>query len=114
VIANGKTVSYDTKIAVTAPSYAPAITSTDKTSYTQLEVITVTGINLKGTITNIDFLPVGGGTTQVRTATSVNTDGTQVTYTIPDDFLPGTYTIVIDVDGDSSEEFESEITITSN
>jgi hypothetical protein len=91
----------------------PIIASTDKFSYARGETITITGQNLKkiGFATNINFSPFTSGVTQVRSGVAA-ADGTQVTLVIPGDFTPGTYVLVIEVNGLYSEEYDEVIQIT--
>jgi hypothetical protein len=91
----------------------PYIESLDQSSYTGGETMVITGVYLKkdGVITNINFTPwPNGGTTIVRSV-SVNAEGTEATFTIPNDFPTGTYTIVIEVDFEFSEEYRDIIQI---
>ncbi len=72
----------------------------------------ITGRNLKkiGVATNINFVPFYGGTTIVRSAVA-NAEGTEVTFDIPNDFDTGSYTILIEVDFNYSEEYGDVIKI---
>jgi hypothetical protein len=86
----------------------PYIESLDKFSYTRGETMVITGVNLKkdGVITHINFLPFTPteGPTIVRSV-SVNAEGTEATFTIPNDFPTGTYSILVEVDFEFSEEY---------
>lgn len=55
-------------------------------------------------------MPFISGVTQVRSGVS-NSEGTQVTFVIPNDFPTGTYVLVIEVDGEFSEEYGEVIQI---
>jgi hypothetical protein len=111
--ANGLTyTAVGAQIEVVAPSNLPQITSVNKTTFQRGEVITITGKNLKkaGVATNINFMPAAGGTTIVRSAVAT-ADGTQVTYTIPNDFPVNTYVIAVEVDFEYSNDYAQNIQI---
>lgn len=114
VISNDKTVIYDTEmVTVGVPADVPFISEVTDTSISRGETMVIKGLYLKktGAITNINFLPwPSGGTTIVRSLT-VNAEGTEATYLIPNDFPTGTYTIVVEVDFEFSEEFDEVIQI---
>ncbi|GCC52068.1 hypothetical protein SanaruYs_23000 [Chryseotalea sanaruensis] len=107
VTSNDKTTFYNTQtITVTLPPTTPIITNIDKFSYSLGETMVITGQNLKkqGFATNINFIPFLGGTTIVRSAV-VNDEGTEVTFLIPNDFPKASYSILIEVDFEVSEEY---------
>jgi hypothetical protein len=114
VTSNDKTVFYNTEmVTVQVPADVPFISEVTDTSISRGETMVIKGLNLKkiGVATNINFLPwPNGGTTIIRSLT-VNADGTEATYLIPNDFPTGTYTIVIEVDFEFSEEFDEVIQI---
>jgi hypothetical protein len=90
----------------------PVITNIDKVSYSRGETIVITGTNLKkiGFASNLNFVPFISGTTMVRSGIA-NAAGTQVTYTIPNDFPLGTYLISVEVDFEWSEDYDEVIQI---
>ena len=63
-----------------------------------------------GYATNINFMPFIDGTTVVRSA-SANSEGTEVTYTIPDDFPVGNYVIAVEVAFEYSDDYGEVIEI---
>jgi hypothetical protein len=113
ITSNGKERFYNTaKINVLAIAGTPVITSLDKVTYKRGETITITGQNLKkaGVASNVNFLPFPSGTTLVRSAVP-NSDGTQLTYVIPNDFATGNYVILVEVDFLYSGEYPDVIKI---
>ncbi len=113
VVSNGKTTYYNTqKLNVIANPTKPIITNISAYSYSRGETIVITGENLKkaGVATNINFMPFPSGTTIVRSGVA-NAEGTEVTYTIPNDFPTGNYVIVVEVDFEYSNEYDEVIQI---
>jgi hypothetical protein len=106
---NGVTQEYIVKVIIssTVPEGALVISEITDTSISRGETMVIKGIHLSkaGTATNINFIPwPNGGVTLIRTGVA-NTDGTQVTYTIPNDFPTGTYSVAVEVDLEFSEEY---------
>ena len=114
VVSNGKESFYSSNITVQISPDAPVITSFDDSSYKLGETITITGRNLKktGFATNINFTPFTSGVTTIRSGVP-NADGTQLTFVLPLDFTTGTYTLLIEIDGEFSEEYKHVIEITN-
>jgi hypothetical protein len=112
VESHGKSDTYG-PIAVTVQPNVPYISEITDSSIARGETMIIHGLYLKksGVPTNINFIPwPNGGTTIIRSATA-NTDGTEVTLTIPDDFPTGTYEIVVEVDFEFSDEYSEIIQI---
>lgn len=113
VITSGVESYYNTApLVVSAKPTLPVITGINKTTFKRGETIIITGTNLKkvGVATNINFMPFPSGTTLVRSGVA-NTEGTQVTYTIPLDFPLDDYTIAVEVDFEYSNDYGDAILI---
>ena len=117
ITANGDDIYLNGKEITVGPDpNKPVITSLDQSSYARGETITMTGTGLgkSGVLTYINFMPwPNGGTTLLRNG-KPNTEGTQLTFTIPGDFPTGTYEIVVEVDGNFSESYRDIVQITAN
>lgn len=111
-------ISNDREMPFTMPFLVrtdPEIYTIDDFSYALGDTITITGRNLQkdGFATNINFIPFGSTTGPTLVETGIaNEAGTEVTYTVPVDFPPGTYSIMIEVDFRYSEEYMEIIEIT--
>jgi len=116
IISNGMTRYYNAqKLKVVLPPTTPVISNINNFTFKRGDTMTITGTNLKktGFATNINFTPFTSGTTQVKSGV-VNSEGTILTYVIPNDFPVGTYVIVVEVGGEFSEEYGEVIQITAN
>lgn len=115
VTSNGKVGYYSSeKLTVNKPSTSPEIFSISQSSYKVGEVLTITGKNFKkvGYAANINFMPfIEDGPTIIKSAVS-NAEGTELIYTIPDDFPSGTYLISVEVDFEWSDDYGDVIKIT--
>lgn len=115
VTSNGKVGYYSSeKLTVNKPSTSPEIFSISQSSYKVGEVLTITGKNFKkvGYAANINFMPfIEDGPTIIKSAVS-NAEGTELIYTIPDDFPSGTYLISVEVDFEWSDDYGDVIQIT--
>lgn len=103
----GKTSFYNqAKIIIKPSPTQPVLNSINQTSFNPGETIILTGENLRkeGAVTNLNFVPFYGGTTLVRSATT-NTEGTELSYTIPADFPSGSYKIIVEVGWEYSESY---------
>ena len=111
VQSNQKQISSGT-ITVTLPAAAPQIVSINKVSFSLGEIMIINGQNFKkaNAAANINFIPFLSGLTMVRSGI-VNADGTQVSYSIPQDFTTGTYIIIVEAGGEFSEEYNQVIQI---
>ena len=109
---NGEQVYSTSRVTINAFVATPVITSIDKTTYNKGEVMTITGQNLRSTglITNIGLVPVSGGTSYSYSI-SVNAEGTQATFTIPNTVSAGTYEVDIAVGSKYSEVYKDNIVI---
>jgi hypothetical protein len=110
VTSHGMQTVYETKITYGTPP--PVITTTDKASYNLGEAIIITGQNLRrdGFSTTVYFMPTTSGP-MLQSVGKVNADGTQLTVLVPNSFPVGIYTISIDINGETSKEYQYPITI---
>ena len=101
----------DDDIKIVDPTL-PNISNINASSFSRGETMIITGKNLKknGFATNINFMPVNSGVTLVRSGVA-NQEGTELTYTVSDNFEIGNYNIVVEVDFKFSEKYKESIEI---
>ncbi len=108
---SGATKQYTVTVKVATNPDKPVITAVNKTKIEVGQELIITGTKLTG---SIGFMPVGGGTTQLRSG-SLNTAYTQVNYIVANDIPVGKYTIYIDGGSKgTSDNFEQEIEIVAS
>ena len=97
VTTNGQTFKTSTVFTATVTDTEPIVTGISANPISRGQVLTLTGRNFKssGRITYLLFRPIGGGVSQLRSPTSSSVDGTQMTFTIPDDFPLGQYVVSV-------------------
>jgi hypothetical protein len=94
----GKTVQG--QFIVTAPAYAPTITSYDGvSSVNRGATFTIVGTNLKatGAVTNVNFTPWPGGGVTTVVSGNPNAAGTSLTVTVPSGLAAGQYELAVEV-----------------
>jgi hypothetical protein len=94
----GKTVQG--QFIVTAPAYAPTITSYDGvSSVNRGATLTIVGTNLKatGAVTNVNFTPWPGGGVTTVVSGNPNAAGTSLTVTVPSGLAAGQYELAAEV-----------------
>lgn len=95
VIVNEVEVEYSQMVIIGEPSLEPNVSSINKITFNRGETIVITGehLNSQDVSTYLYFWPSNG--LAFQRVVSVSEDGTEISYTIPEDFTPGEYELEV-------------------